>query len=89
MTDLGAGVHETPDQRDEYFAGATAPEGNGPTCPRCGHHDRVAVVNHPAGQFFCTCGSLFTGSDDEWRRLATYRMQAIERRRRGDQREAS
>lgn len=50
-----------------------------PTCPWCGHHDRAITVGHPGGRYYCACGSLFTGGDNEWRRLAQYRREAIER----------
>jgi len=51
-----------------------------PSCPWCGHHDRAVEVADPNGRFFCACGSLFWGTDSEWRRLAQHRRQAIERR---------
>lgn len=50
------------------------------TCPWCGHHDRTVPVEHPLGRFFCACGSLFWGTDSEFRRLAQHRRAAIERR---------
>lgn len=59
------------------------------TCPYCGRHDTTSRVDHPSGApWFCACGSLFTGSDDEWRRLAEHRRMASERRAR-DSQEAS
>lgn len=79
MTDLGAGVHETPEP-DAHFAGARAPRTNGPSCPWCGQHDSSTRVQHPDGEYMCSCGSLHNGTDSEWRKLAEYRKKAIERR---------
>ncbi len=63
--------------------------GQVPSCPYCGEHDTASRVDHPSGApWFCACGSLFTGSDDEWRRLAEHRRMATERRAR-DSQEAS
>lgn len=81
MTDLGAGVHETPDSEpNAHFAGTRAPRTNGPSCPWCGAHDNSTVVSHPNGKYMCGCGGLHNGTDGEWRALAAHRRQAIERR---------
>ena len=51
-----------------------------PSCPWCGHHDRATFINSPEGRYLCSCGSLFDGTDEEWRRLAKHRRRAIELR---------
>lgn len=53
-----------------------------PTCPWCGNTGRVSLAGRPEGRWFCACGSLFHGTDSEWRRLAAHRRRAAERRAR-------
>lgn len=55
------------------------PAGEMPTCPLCGRNDAVVRVTHPDGGFFCSCGTLFTGTDAEWRRWAAQRRERLER----------
>jgi hypothetical protein len=50
------------------------------SCPMCGNHGTSSVVDHPGGKYFCSCGSLFNGSDHEWRALAKHREQYAKRR---------
>lgn len=52
---------------------------DGPTCPVCGETGNASYVNRPEGMFFCSCGSLFNGTDSEWRRWAYHRRMAAER----------
>lgn len=51
-----------------------------PSCPWCGYHDRAVFAGSPEGKYLCACGSLFEGTDEEWRRLAKHRRRAIEMR---------
>lgn len=51
-----------------------------PSCPYCGQHDTTSRVSHPAGEFFCSCGNLFHGTDSEWRKLARVREEFARRR---------
>lgn len=44
-----------------------------PTCSWCGLNDRATRLEHHLGRFFCSCGSLFDGTESEWRRLANWR----------------
>lgn len=50
-----------------------------PSCPLCGRNDSVTRVVSPTGDFFCGCGTVFDGTDDEWRRWAARRRERIER----------
>lgn len=54
--------------------------GHIPTCPWCGLDDHALVVNDSHGRFYCSCGSLFWGTDAEWRRLEHHRQRAINSR---------
>ena len=51
-----------------------------PSCPVCGRHGDATRVDLPHGRWYCSCGSLFNGTDAEWRRLARHRRMAAERR---------
>jgi len=51
-----------------------------PTCPYCGVTGDATDIGHFYGRFFCSCGSLFWGSDSEWHRLAKHRRLAAERK---------
>lgn len=60
---------------------ARATGGGVPSCPYCGKHGTADRVNHPSGApWYCSCGSLFTGSTQEWRRLEKHREMAAKRR---------
>lgn len=63
---------------------APAPAANGtvPSCPVCGQHGTATRINHPDGTYYCSCGSLFHGTDTEWRRWAHHRRMTAERRTR-------
>lgn len=57
------------------------PQGsNGPSCPYCGLIEGVTRVDNEHGKYYCSCGSLFEGTEDEWRRLARHRQLNVERR---------
>ena len=53
---------------------------NDPTCPVCGQQDTASPVDRPEGRYFCSCGSLFNGTDTEWWRWAEHRRLAAERK---------
>jgi len=75
MTDMGAGVygHGYPPDPEP---------GTVPTCPYCGVTGDATDLGHDLGRYFCSCGSLFWGSDSEWHRLAKHRRMAAERKTR-------
>lgn len=50
-----------------------------PSCPVCGQHGTASRIGHPHGTYFCSCGSLFNGTDAEWRRWARHRLAHAER----------
>lgn len=80
MTDHG--IYEGDVQRDNVRALRPRPTiHNPPSCPYCGTNDCISRLNHEHGEWYCACGSLFTGSDAEWRRLADHRRRASERRK--------
>jgi hypothetical protein len=64
----------------EFYNEVTPQGSNGPSCPYCGLTENVERIDHPQGTYYCTCGSLFWGNDDEWRRLALTRKHNVERR---------
>ena len=80
MRDLGAGVVEYPEDEPVTNGrpGPLVPQV--PTCPRCGNHDRAGRIDHPEANFYCACGTLFLGTESEWRRHSKERQQAQERR---------
>lgn len=72
MTDLGAGVWEHGYPPD--------PEpGAVPTCPVCGKTGHATRIDNPHGTYYCSCSSLYWGTDSEWRRWAKHRRLAAER----------
>lgn len=60
-----------------------------PTCPWCGITGTASRVNNPNGEWFCSCGSLFNGTDVEWRKLAAHRRASDQRRANDASTEAS
>lgn len=80
MTDLGAGVVEYPDEEPAVNGRPGPLVPRVPTCPRCGNHDRAGRIDHPEANFFCSCGTLFLGTELEWRQYAKVRQEAAKRR---------
>lgn len=78
--DLGAGVHETPDEPVNGRVGPGVPI-HELTCPACGLHDQAERSPHPEYPFLCgDCWTLFTGTDLEWRRMSKHREAVVKRR---------
>lgn len=86
MTDIGGGVHEDPwddlGGHEPNQAPTPAARGIVPSCPVCGEHGMASRIGHPDGTYFCSCGSLFNGTDAEWRRWARHRREHAERLKR-------
>lgn len=64
----------------DFYTEITPQGSNGPSCPYCGLTEGVDRVDNPNGTYYCSCGSLFWGTEDEWRRLARKRHENVERR---------
>lgn len=87
--DLGGGVYEdghAPPARPEIVS-----NGRYPSCPACGQHETVMPITSPNGAYYCGgstsehtgCGTLFDGTDAEWRRWRERREATRKRHQEG------
>jgi ribosomal protein S27AE len=76
--ELGHGVYDDGHEQHVKPLGKRVP-----TCPWCGEDGNASFVGRHDGRYFCGCGSLFQGTEAEWRALAQHRRENAERRARG------
>lgn len=93
--DLGGGVFDDGRPPEPVELPVMRPPGGMPPCPRCGLRETVERIDSQAGPFYCGpaegvagCGTVFDGSDGEWRRWRQEREEAIRARARSDWEEA-
>lgn len=76
------GAHGVYDDGQPAGTPALVRPGGAPTCPWCGKDGLATPVHHHTlggGGWYCACGSLYVGTDAEWRRLAKHRREAVDR----------